>query len=347
MKRNGIALATLLTAVLLALASAQAALPSLSIVAGGVDIAQYMPKDSTFLVTINVGKLAETGLFETVQQMGGEDAFAELEALGIDPAKDIEQFMIGIVVDRENPDNDPSVFMALSGTFPSADKFVEAYKAEQEEDPETREVDGKTVYTMDDVDFCFLDGVILAVPLESDASDIEKMLGGAAQSVASNAELTALMAKVNKKATMWAVASLPEELRAMMAEDAEDAPFDVSTLQTLTGAFDYAQKVVLDVALGFTEEDGAQSLVDFWTAQVKPMAEMMGEQMPAVADLIGACEMKASGKMATLSLNMDKADFDSAIESMVQMIAAPMMGGGMMEDDTMEDDTMEDEDAEW
>ena len=339
MNRTAFVLIALLGAVLLTLTTAQAAVPSLPTGAGGADIAQYMPKDSTFLVTINVGKLAETDLLDVIKNMGGNEAFAELEALGIDPAKDIKQFMVGVVVDRENPDNDPGVYMALSGNFPPAAKFVEAYKAEQEDDPETRQEGGKTIYTMDEVDWCFLEGVVLLVPLESGDADIAKMLGGAQNSAMTNADLLPLIKNVNAKATVWAVASLPEELRKALAENADEAPFDVSTLQTLTAAFDYDKNVALDVALGFTGEEGPKGFVEFWTAQVQPMAEAMGQQIPAIADLIGACEVKASGKTVTFKLKMAQEDFDTAIESMVQMMSGGMMGGDVEETD--------DEDMEW
>jgi len=358
MNRTGLALTALVVAVVLAFATAQAATPSLPTGAGGADITQYMPKNSSILVSINVSKLANTGIFDTLKQMAGEEAFAELTALGIDPAKDIKQLMVGVVVDRENPENDPAVYMALSGNFPPASKFIEAYKAAEESDPETREVGGKTIYTMDDMDWCFLDGVVLLVPLEADA-DVAQMLGGVKESVVQNVELTGLMKNVNTQATVWGIASLPEELRAVMAEDGENAPFDVKTLQTISGSFDYAEKVAADVVFGFTGEEGPQGLVTYWDTNVKPTAETMGQQIPAIATLIAACEMKASGKAATFKFSMAQADFDAAIKGMVQMMFGAMVpvengaevenGGdeGTTEDDTNGDDNGDGANEEW
>ena len=71
MNRTGFALTALMLVALVALAvtPAQAALPSLPTTAGG-GIAQYMPKDCTALVTINVKRLAQTDLFDILQEMG-------------------------------------------------------------------------------------------------------------------------------------------------------------------------------------------------------------------------------------------------------------------------------------
>jgi hypothetical protein len=346
MKRIGIAVTALLaaTVVVFAATAAQAATPSLP-TTGAVDTARYIPKDSAFLITINVGKLAETGLFETLAQMGGEGAFEEMEALGIDPAEDIKQVMLGVVVNEDDIEEEPEVYIAMAGDFPEASTFIEAYKEEEGEEPESRKVKGETVYTFDEVDVCFLKGIILLAPMEDVEADIGKMLAGVENSVTRNTVLTGLMAGVNTKATVWGVANLPEALREMMGEDAEDAPFDISALKTVAGSFDYADKVKLDVGLGFTDEDAASGLVDVWNTQIKPMGDMMKEQMPPLADLINAMSVKASGKKATLNFEMGQEDFNAAVEAVFGMMFGAMMGG--MDDGGWDDDGDWDDDDDW
>ncbi len=335
MNRIGFVLSAWLAVALVVLAPvpADAILPSLP---GGMSagaIGQYMPKDATVVVAVDVGKLVEAGVFDMVEEMGGEDAFEELKEIGIDLKKDIAQVMVGVVVDPDDPDDDPEVYIAIAGNFPSEKKFIELYKEEEGETPESRKVKGKTVYDMDEVDVCFLPGgpglpgVILLTPTEDVEADIAKMLGGVAGSFLSSKELAPLMKDVNTKATVWVVASLPEALREAMAEDVKGAPFDISALKTVTAAFDYGNKVSLDIAMGFADEETPKALVEMFNTQIKPMGEMMAEQMPEAAKLINALEVKAAGSKTTIKMNLSREDFEAAVEGLVGMMFGAMMGG--------------------
>jgi len=331
MNRIGFVLTVALAAALIALGPmpANAALPSLPGVSSGGAATQYMPKDSTIVIGVNVKSLAESGVFDTVKEMGGEELFDTFEAMSIDLTKDVSEVMLGIVIDPENPDNDPDVYVAFAGDLPSEAKFLELYEQEEGEAPESRNVEGKNVYNIDDeVDLCILPGVILLVPTEEGNADISKMLGGTQESMLSNVKLASLLKDVNTKATVWAVASLPEALRQAMADDSEEAPFDPSALETVCAAFNYGKTAVdLNVAIGFTDAETAQQLVEMFNMQIKPMGEQMAEMMPELATLINALKMEAAGTKATLTLNMDREEFEEAIEGLISTMFGAMMGG--------------------
>lgn len=331
MNRMGFVLCVALAAALIVLGPvpANAAMPSLPSVSPGGPVAQYMPKDSTVVIGVNVKSLAEAGVFDTISEMGGQELFDTFEAMSIDLTKDISEMMLGVVIDPENPDADPAVYLAIGGNLPSEAKFIELYEQEEGEKPESRKVGDKNVYDIDgEVDLCFLPGVLLLVPTEEATGDISKMLGGTQGSMLGNVKLASLMKDVNTKATVWAVASLPEALRTAMAEDSEGAPIDVSALETVCAAFDYGETMVdLNVAIGFTDEETAKQLVEMFNTQVKPMETQMAEMMPELATLIGALKMEAAGTKATLTLNMAREEFESAIEGVFGMMFGAMMGG--------------------
>jgi hypothetical protein len=335
MNRMGLALSAVLAVVLLALAPVPAAavVPSLpGTASGAAAIVKYMPKDSTLAIAINVSKLAEAGVFDMIEQMAGEDAFAELKELGIDVKNDITDVMISLVFDPDQPD-EPQAYIAIAGKLPDKDKILAAYKEEMGEDAESKQVEGKTVYDMDEVDVCFLPDAILLAPTEDGGADIAKMLGGPTNSLVANVGLAALMNDVNTKATVWVIGSFSDELREAMGQDDEDAPIDMSALKTLTASFDYAATVALDIAMGFADEETPTALVEMFNTQVKPMAEMM----PPAAPLINALDVKAAGSKATIKMSMSQEDFKTALEGLASMMFGAMMGGMEVEEEGEED----------
>jgi hypothetical protein len=340
MNRMGFVLTVALAAAFVALGPvpANAALPSLPGVSPGSATAQYIPKDSSIVVGVNVEKLAEGGVFDTLEGMGGEEMFGDLEEMGIDLTEDVSEVMVGLVFNAENPEAEPGVYFALYGELPSAEEVLKFYEESTGETPESRTVEGKTVYNFDgEADVCVLPGAILVAPTGESYADIGKMLAGTEASVLSNPKIAALMKDVNTKASIWGVASLPEAVRQAMAEDGEGAPVDLSALETICGSFDLGETAVdLSIACGFTNAETAQQVLDWFNMQVKPMGEQMAEMMPEVATLINALKMEAADTKATLTMKMGREEFDEAIEGLLAM----MFGAMMMEAE-------EGEEAEW
>ena len=229
--------------------------------AGG--LTKYMPEDATVVIAIDWSKLADTGLFEMLEDMADEETFEELEALGIDIEEDIKQVMLAVVIDDEDLDADPAVYIAVAGDLPSAKKFIKLYEEEEGEAPESRKVKGKTVYDVEDVDICFLPGVILLAPKEDVEADIANMLAGG---LAANATLVSLMKDTDTKATVWAVAGLSKALRDAIAEAEEEENGDdetalkASAIKTVAFSFNYAKKVSLDAQVGFANKEAAAEL---------------------------------------------------------------------------------------
>jgi hypothetical protein len=342
MKRIGLVLCAVLGAALVGMAPmpADSALPSLPTATAGGGIMQYIPQNVTVLAGVSISKLAEAGLMDKLKEMGAEEALTALTELGIDPSKDITDLMLGVVINEEDPEGNPEVYIAVSGNFPAEDKFIAAYEKEEGEKPESRTVEGKTVYDMNGADVCFLPGVILVAPTEDAESDIAKMLAGATKSVAANTSMAALLKDANMKASVWGVAALPEALRNKMAENAEGAPVNISTLKTVVGSFDYAKKVALNIVLDFADEDTPTSLVETFDTQLKPMFGMM----PGLGDILQVLTFKASGTKATINFEMDKDAFDTAIETLQK---ASGMGAGGVEGDNNTGDDNTGDDTDW
>jgi len=296
---------------------------------GTTALAKHMPSDSTLVVSMNVGKLAEAGLFDMIQGMGDGEGLEKLEGLGIDLEEDITEIMIGLVF---APDADePEAYVAIAGELPK-EKILEAYEEEMDEAPGERKVGEHTVYEMDETEVCFLPGLVLLCPSDDGEADISKMLN--AKGI--NVELAGLMKNVNTKGTAWVVASLSQQLRDAIAEDEEEeaeeeegefeeAPtaLKLSALKTAVASFDYDEKVALDVALGWTSDKPANEIVTMFAQQVKPMAEMMP---PELAKLINAVKVGADGSKTTVKLSMAREDFDAAIEGLGAMMMGPMFG---------------------
>jgi len=307
-------------------------------------VAKYMPKEATAVIAFNVARLAEAGLIDKLEETAGEDIFGDLEDLEIDLKKDISQVMVGLIID---PDEDePEIYMAMAGDVLSEERFLKLYEEQEGEKPEAKTSGGKNVYDIEgEVQVCFLPGIMLLVPIEDSEADIAKMLGGEAGGLLGNIELVSLMKDANTKASVWGIAAFSKELRQAMGEEAEDAPFDMSTLQNIAGSFDYTDKVALNVGLGFTNDDAPAALVEMINTQVKGMAEQMAEMMPDLAKLMNALSAKADGKTATIKLAMDRETFDAAIEGVIGMMFGGMVGG--MDEEWEEEGEMEEEEGEW
>jgi hypothetical protein len=322
MNRIGV-IGAVLAAVLVALApsASNALLEQIAPPAGEAALAKYMPDNSTMVLSINVGKLAEAGLFDMIKGMGDGEGLGKLEGLGINIEKDITQVMIGLTFTADSAE--PEVYLAIAGNV-SKDKILEAYKTEMGEDAGTKTVAGQTVYEMDQAEVCFLPGLVLLCPSGDGEADIAKMLG--AKGV--GADLVGLMNNVNTKATAWLAASLPQELRDAIAQqegagDSEmPSTIKLSALKSAVASFDYADTVALDATIGWTGNEPANELVSMFTQQVKPMAQMMPDE---VAKLVNALEMAASASNNTVKLRMPRADFDAAVKGLTQMMPGPGM----------------------
>ena len=332
MNRVGLLLSAVLAVALLAPAVSDAALPSLpGGIPGGAGITQYMPKDSTVVISLNVSKLADAGLFEMVGDMANNmDDLEGLEALGVDIEKDIKQVMFALVVNAEDFEEDPEVYVAFAGNLPSEEKFVKVYTEEEGKAPDSKQIKGKTVFDIDgEVQMCFLPGVVLLVPTEDAESDITKMLAGATGSMTANPALASLMGDVNTKATVWAVVNVTKEIREAIAEegDAEGMPFDITALKTVAASFDYAENVSLDVTMNFDNGETPASLVEEFNMQAKQGAEAMAQMMPDIAKLMGAIKAEADGTKAKIGMKLGREEFDAAVESVIGMMFGSMMGG--------------------
>jgi hypothetical protein len=341
MNRIGVT-GAVLAVVLVALApvGADALLEEVVPAAGEAALAKYMPDDSTLVLSVNIGKLAETGLFEMVKGMGDGEGLAKLEELGINLEKDITQVMIGLIITAEA--DEPEAYLAIAGTLPK-EKILAAYEEEMGEAAGTKTVAGQTVYEMDEAEICFLPGLLLVCPSDDGEADISKML----EAKAISADLAGLIKNVNTKGTLWLAASLSQALRDAIAEQegegtAEAGGLKFSALKSAVASFDYADTVALDATIGWTGEEPATQLLDMFNQQVKPLGEQIAETMPDLAKLLSALEMTASGTTTTVKLSMARADFDAAVKGLTQMIPGPGMAPpeeGTEEEGTESEDT--------
>jgi hypothetical protein len=336
MNRIGV-IGAVLAALLVALvpSASNALLEQVAPAAGEAALAKYMPDNATLVLSLNWGKLADTGLFEMVQQMGDTQDLQALEEMGIDLKKDITQVMVGLIFAPDT--EEPEAYLAIAGNL-AKDKILAAYKTKMGEDPETKQVSGQTVYVMDEAQVCFLPGLVLVCPSDDGAADIAKMLG--AKGV--NADLAGLIKGVDTKATVWLAANLPQELRDAIAKQEEegDQPSSIklSALKNAVLSFDYADTVALDATIGWTGEEPANELLSMFNQQVKPMGDQMAEAMPEMAKLISAVQMAASASTNTIKLRMDRKDFDAAVQSVQGMMPG---GDTMMEEGGGGSDTEE------
>jgi hypothetical protein len=302
------------------LTAAFAACTSTSAVKSGAAAAEalikMMPKSTTGVVAVDVKRLMETEAakkaLQDPQAKAKYDEFVKMS--GIDPMKDIAYLGFGL---SGSPVGTPG---GMNGGVIVNMKYDQAKLQAiiKEKAPEAKQElhNGVTVYTgLDGTEAkhqtvaAFLDASHIVIGSEQAVKGIIDVQQKKAESLAKNAELSAILKKVDKSGIAWGAFAIPQDLIKKGIESQPQLKV-LEGVTALTMTFDYRlAALVADIrTVGGTKDQNAtlaSTLNGF-----KSLGAMFAAQEPVVGEALNGIEISSGDDYTRLSINLSQEVLD-------------------------------------
>ncbi len=282
--------------------------------AAGEALIKMMPKSSTGVVGIDVQRLMGTeAVAKALQEPKAKEKFDEFVKMsGIDPLKDISYLGIGLVGTFSGGSPEGGAIISLKYDKAKLQGLI------KEKAPEAKEelYNGVTVYSNIDGDkgkqttrAAFLDDSHIVLGSEKGVKGIIDVRQKKSESLAKNAEMTAILKKADKSGLMWGAFAVPQEL---IKKGIEGNP-QLKVLEGITAVTmsydDRPNGVVGDIrTVGGTKEQNA-SLASTLNG-FKAMGAMFGGQEPAVGEFLNGILITSGEDFTDLSISVSREVMD-------------------------------------
>jgi len=282
----------------LALAVVLAAAPA----ARAAEPDKLLPADAEFVMSVNVKQVLDSDIIKTYaleqlkQALQGNDAKKFLTDLGVDPLKDVDR----LVVSGSGKDqSDTKAVIVIRGKF-DPEKLYKAAEAQTKKDPDhfTLVKDGKDVmfkYQPDNGNPMY--GTVVdetTVVAGTDKKMVTTALAAAAASAkpAVGKDLSALITRMDDKASLWVVAVVKDKLNNVKLPGGgggnPNLQGQLAKLETVTAVVKVTKDVNLDITLGLKDADAADELgksIDEGLMQIKGLIPFLAAQNPQLKPL--------------------------------------------------------------
>lgn len=169
-----------------------------------------LPKDSTFLFSVDMKKLAATALYNKIKEDTKTlEKYNEfVEKTGVDPEKHLERIILAIPPDVEETQE---VAIAVFGTF-DREKILSAI--EEEGEVETSTYEGLDVYSFTPEDepmsMSFLAEGCIAFGGQESIKRMIELSKGKGESIEANAEMMDVLKDIHQEDMFWGAGLIPE-----------------------------------------------------------------------------------------------------------------------------------------
>ncbi len=275
-----------------------------------------LPAKADTVVSVNVRQILDSdiakkyALEQIKQTLDGKDIKKILAEIGLDPMKDVDQLVVGM---SGSGKSDLKVLGILHGKF-SPEKLFRTAEAQTKKDPDkfSQLKEGKTVifkFQPDDGNppwyFTVIDENTVVAGSEK-ALIVDAVEASGKQKSGVSKEVTALIKKMDEKASVYAVSVVKGKLDDVKIPGGGNLPVDLSAFQallpkieTMAVSVQVKADVSLEVTLGMKDMTAAD---DFHTAfddlikQLKPLVQIFGAAEPRakpLADVMNSVKSSA------------------------------------------------------
>ncbi len=307
--------ATTLSLVLLLAAVFSSCTPATGVKSGaaaGEALIKMLPKSATGIVAVDVARAMSTdAAMKALQDPKAKEKYDEFVKMsGIDPMKDVSYFGFGLsgMPTAAAPEGDGGFIVTLNYDKAKIQGLI------KEKAPEAKETlyNGVTVYSNLDggkakqtTQAAFLDGSHIVLGSEKGVRGIIDVHQKKAESLAKNAEMAAILKKVDKSGFAWGAFAIPQDLiKKGIGSNPQMKVLEGVT--ALTMAFDYKMTdFVADIrTIGGTKEQNANlaSMLNGF----KAMGAMFGAQEPALGELLNGIAISSGEDFTRLSINVSQ-----------------------------------------
>jgi hypothetical protein len=285
---------------------------------------KLLPAETDTVVSINLRQIIDSdvikkyALEQIKQAIEGQEAKALLNDLGLDPLKDIDRMVVATIdTSRENT----KFLLIVHGSF-DPDKLFKTAEAQSKKDSDRFAMvrDGNIVmfkYQPETGDPPLYGTVVNAntVIAASEKKLIADALAAEKNGPAKlKPELTALLKKMDDKASMYAVSLVKGKFDDVQVPGGGNLPIDLSGIQkvlpsaeTIAMTLKISVDVNLEVTFGMKDDEAAtdmQNTVEELLKQLKPLAALAGaadERAKPLADILATVKTTAKNKDVIIS----------------------------------------------
>jgi hypothetical protein len=282
--------------------------------ARAVEADKMIPGDAEAIVSINVRQLLDSDLFkkygkdEVEKSLQDEKAKKLLDALGLNPLKDIDS----ILVTSAGGTDKPKVLVVARGKFDVSKikSAAEDYAKTKPEDLKISKDGDVTIYEGKGDNgqkvFAHLvsDGKTLLASTDKDylVNAIKNPSDGPSK------ELKGALTKVSGKESIWAAAVITEAMKQQMASNPQTKNL-AGKLESITGDINVGNDIALDLVIHTTDAMAAGDVKKMLN-QVKPILTLMAQSnedaAPIVQDLIDNLKITTEQSSVKVSLKVSQ-----------------------------------------
>lgn len=283
---------------------------------------KLLPADTEFVFSANLKQIVESDIIKKYaleqlkQALQGADAKKFLTDLGLDPLKDVERVIIGA---SGKDQTDTKALLVIHGKF-DPDKLFKAAEAQTKKDPDHFSLvkDGKDMmfkYQPDNGNPVY--GTVVdetTLVAGTDKKLITTALGVGSKKAAVSKDLTALISKMDDKASLWGVAVVKDKLNNIPIPKGGGAPANLKgnleNMESVALVVRVTQDVSLDVTIGMKDADAADEfgkMAEELLGQAKGAAPFLAATRPQLrplADIAKSLKSVVKDRTVTISAKM-------------------------------------------
>ncbi|MBM3294560.1 MAG: hypothetical protein FJY82_08545 [Candidatus Aminicenantes bacterium] len=328
MKKTAI-LGLSLILVFTALAACKKSGPPVAGSAKAEDMLSLIPADVQGVFVVDAKRIMNTDIID--KAIKGNKDYEKykqtLDALGLDPQKDVYFAVIGI--SQKPGEKDPKVSGVVNLKYDQA-KVVAKIKEESPAYTESA-YEGVTLFTVPEEEGgepmygAFLDASNIAFGQEAGVKAVVDLFKGKGESVLKKAEIMNLVKTSNKSAMLWSVFALsPEQVNEMTGGNPMLG--SLSSIKAMSMFVDYAGRK-LDLEIKAMSADAAKNkeMADFLNG-LKAMGSMAAGEKPEIGRLLNAISITSAPDHVKLAASLPE-DVINMLSAEAQKQVAEKLGG--------------------
>ena len=293
--------------------------------ARAADVDKLLPADAEYVVHFNLKQILDSeiikkyALDQLKQALQGNDAQAMLKELGIDPLKDVEKITIGA---SGTDQNDAKALIMVRGNF-DPDKLFKAAEAQSKKDGDrfTMVKDGNDVmfkYQPDNGNPMYgtvVDKTTVVVATDKKIITTASAAFAAGKASAASKDLSALISKMDDKASMWVCAVTKDKLNNVKLPGGgggmgQNIQGQLAKMDSVTVTLRVTGDISLDVNLGMATEAAADEMgktVEEGLGTIKgalPFLAANDERMKPLVDVVKTLKSEVKSKVVSVSAKL-------------------------------------------
>lgn len=263
----------------------------------------FLPKESTFLFSANMTKLAATEFYNKVrEEPEALEKYNEfVQKTGIDPEKHLERIIFSIPPDVAES---RGFAVAAFGTF-DREKILTAIK--EEEEVETSTYEGLEIYTFpaeeEPICMSFLAEGCIAFGCPETIKKMIELSQGKGESIEDNAEMMELLKDVNQEDMFWGVGLLPEALRQKAMANPMTKSF--ASLRSVILSMNAEKGFDFYLMSRSDEEEDAKLLADAFKGFIA-LGKMGAGEKPDLLEALDNIKVDVKKNAVTISMHLSE-----------------------------------------